>query len=332
MDSCVCRRDLSVKQKILVTGGTGFVGGALLKRLVTRPDLQVLAWIRRVDSILPVGVVPVPVSLNRTFAAGTQIEGVDTVIHCAARVHVMTDKAADPLAEFRKVNVEGTLALARSAVASGARRFIFISSIKVNGESTTPGRPFTADDTPQPADPYALTKLEAEIGLRALADETGLQVVIIRTPLVYGPGVKGNFLEMMRWLAAGIPLPLGAVDNQRSLVALDNLVDLIVTCIDHPAAANEVLLAGDGEDLSTSDLLRRLASALGKPVRLLPVPLAVLERGAGLLGKRAAFARLCGSLQVDIGKTRRLLGWCPPVGVDEALRVTATDYQRRQVP
>ncbi|MCQ4322425.1 UDP-glucose 4-epimerase family protein [Stutzerimonas stutzeri] len=320
-----------MKSKILVTGGTGFVGGALLRRLVTRPDVQVLAWIRRVDSLLPVGVVPVPVSLNRTFAAGTQVEGVDTVVHCAARVHVMQDHAADPLAEFRKVNVEGTLELARSAVASGARRFIFISSIKVNGEATLPGRPFAADDvSPPPADPYAQSKFEAESGLRALAAETGMEVVIIRTPLVYGPGVKGNFRSMMRWLMSGVPLPLGDVGNKRSLIAVDNLVDLIVTCIEHPAAANETLLAADGEDLSTTDLLRRLASALGTPVRLMPIPVARLEAVAGFFGKRAAYDRLCGSLQVDISKTRSLLGWSPPVGMDEALRKTATDYLQRR--
>lgn len=322
---------MSLKRKILVTGGTGFVGGALLRRLVAQPDLQVLAWIRRVDSVLPVGVVPVSVSLNRTFAAGTQVEGVDTVIHCAARVHVMQDHATDPLAEFRKVNVDGTLELARSAVASGARRFIFISSIKVHGETTLPNKPFAADDTPPvPTDPYALSKLEAERGLQVLAAETGMEVVIIRTPLVYGPGVKGNFRTMLRWLTRGVPLPLGAVGNKRSLVALDNLVDLIVTCIDHPAAANEILLVGDGEDLSTSDLLRRLASALGKPVRLLPIPVTRLEAVAGFFGKRGAYDRLCGSLQVDISKTRSLLGWAPPVGVDEALRKTATDYLERR--
>jgi len=318
-----------VKRKILVTGGTGFVGGALLKRLVGYTDTQVLAWIRRVDSLLPVGVIPVPVSQSRIFAAGSQIDGVDTVIHCAARVHVMKEKVADPLAEFRKVNVDGTLELARSAIASGARRFIFISSIKVNGESTPPGTPFTADDVPQPVDAYAISKFEAESALRALASETGLEVVIIRPPLVYGPGVKGNFNKMMGWLATGLPLPLGAVSNRRSFVALDNLVDLAVTCINHPAAANEVFLVSDDRDFCTTELLRRMASALGRSARLWPVPLSCLSAAAGLLGKRGAVDRLCSSLQVDIGKTRRLLDWSPRVGVDEAMEKTAADFLRR---
>jgi len=318
-----------LKKKILVTGGTGFVGSALLERLVTRQDVQLLAWVRRIDSVLPTYVVPVPLSLNRTFAAGALVEGVDTIIHCAARVHVMDDTAEDPLAEFRKVNVDLTLDLARSALAAGARRFIFISSVKVNGESTVPGGAFTANDLPQPVDPYAQSKLEAEVALRSLAAETGLEVVIIRTPLVYGPGVKGNFRTMMRVLAAGLPLPLGKVKNKRSLVALDNLVDLIITCIDHPAAANQTLMVSDGEDLSTSELLRRLATALGKNARLLPIPESWLGRGARLLRRETVHARLCGSLQVDMRETCALLGWTPPIQMDDALRQTAQAFLRK---
>ncbi|MBS69621.1 MAG: NAD-dependent dehydratase [Pseudomonas sp.] len=319
---------MSLKKKIVVTGGTGLIGGAILRRLVACGDLQILAWTRRNDSVLPPGITAIPASLDRSFAAGASV---DTVIHCAARVHVMTERAPDPLAEFRKVNVETTLQLAKSAVAAGAKRFIFISSIKVNGESTGPGKPFTADDPPCASDPYAISKLEAEIGLRALAAKTGLEVVIIRSPLVYGPGVKGNFRSMMRWLMTGIPLPLGAViGNKRSLVALDNLVDLVITCIDHPAAANEILLVSDGEDLSTSDLLHRLAIALGIPARFIPVPTGTLQTLARLCRKQDAYARLCGSLQVDIKKTGTMLGWSPPVTVDEALRQTASDYLRRR--
>ena len=256
------------------------------------------------------------------------LDGVTCTVHCAARVHVMQDASRDPLQAYRNVNVQGTLNLARQAASAGAVRFVFISSIKVNGEATTPGQSFSADDVPAPLDPYGISKMEAEHGLREIADETGMEVVIIRPPLVYGPGVKANFLAMMRWLSRGIPLPLGAIDNRRSLVALDNLVDLIVTCIDHPAAANQTFLVSDGEDLSTTDLLRRMGRALGKPARLLPVPPALLKAGAALVGKPELAQRLCGSLQVDISKTRELLGWTPPITVDEGLRRAAEGFRR----
>jgi nucleoside-diphosphate-sugar epimerase len=196
----------------------------------------------------------------------------------------------------------------------------------VNGESTPLGQPYTAEDQPAPVDPYGISKLEAEDALRQLASESGMEMVIIRPPLVYGPGVRANFQSMMRWLNKGIPLPLGAIHNLRSLVALDNLINLIVTCIHHPAAANQTFLAGDGEDLSTTELLLRMAAALGKKVWLIPVPGFLLVWGASLLGKQAMAQRLCGSLQVDISKARDLLDWKPPVSVDEALRKTAQYY------
>ncbi len=242
----------------------------------------------------------------------------------------MHDTSSDPLAEFRMINVEGTLSLARQAAAASVRRFIFISSIKVNGEGTPVNMPYLAGAQAAPADSYGISKMEAEHGLRALAGETGMEVVIIRPTLVYGPGVKANFLNMMRWLHKGVPLPFGAIHNRRSLVALDNLVDLIVTCVEHPAAANQTFLVGDGEDLSTTELLRRMGVALGKPARLLPVPSRLLEVGAKLLGKQALAHRLCGSLQVDISKTRELLNWTPPVSVDEALRKTAKHFLEQQ--
>lgn len=254
------------------------------------------------------------------------VAGQDVIIHSAARVHVMNDLSANPLAEFRTVNVDGTLNLARQAAAAGVKRFIFISSIKVNGEGTLRGNPYTAFDTPAPEDPYGISKMEAEQGLRLIADETGMEVVIIRPVLVYGPGVKANFLSMMRWVHKGIPLPLGAINNSRSLVSLDNLADLIVTCIDHPAAANQTFLVSDGEDLSTTELLRRVGAALGKPARLLPVPPKLLDFGASLFGKKAVAQRLLGSLQVDISHTCSTLGWKPPVTVDEALAKTAAFY------
>lgn len=323
---------LSLGRCILVTGGTGFVGSALLQRLVKRPGGRILAWVRRPDAALPAGVVPVVPSFNRIFAVGSLAGCVDTVVHCAARVHVMNEAATDPLAEFRKVNVELTLDLARAAIDAGATRFIYLSTIKVHGENSGTGSPFTAHDVPNPVDPYALSKLEAEDQLRNLANETGLELVVIRVPLVYGPGVKGNFRSMMRWLAAGVPLPLGGLNNRRSLVALDNLVDLIDVCVDHPAAANRTLLVSDGEDLSTSMLLERLAGALGRRARLLSFPERWIARGARLLGREHIYQRLAGNLQVDASETRALLGWEPPVRVDEALRETAAYYRSEARP
>lgn len=241
----------------------------------------------------------------------------------------MNDTSSDPLAEFRRVNVEGTANLARQAAAAGVRRFVFLSSIKVNGEFTVAGQSFTAADVPAPQDAYGISKHEAEQSLRQIAEETGMEVVIIRSPLVYGPGVKANFAAMMRWLARGLPLPLSAVtQNRRSLVALDNLVDLIVTCLDHPAAANQTFLASDGEDLSTADLLRRMGGAMGRAARLFYVPTVCLKLAAYLVNKPGIYQRLCGSLQLDITKTRQVLGWVPPVSVNEGLRRAAEGLYR----
>jgi nucleoside-diphosphate-sugar epimerase len=232
----------------------------------------------------------------------------------------MQDDAADPLDAYRLVNVEGTLNLALQAAAAGVRRFVFVSSIKVNGEATSPRRPFTADALPAPLDPYGVSKLEAEQGLRELEAKTSMEVVIVRPPLVYGQGVKANFASMLCWVARGIPLPLGAIHNARSMVTLDNLVDLLVTCLKHPAAAGHTFLVSDGEDVSTSELLRRTAHAMGRKAFLLPIPTFMLDWGAALLGKRAVAQRLCGSLQVDIEKTRHLLGWNPPLTLDQGLK------------
>jgi len=243
-------------------------------------------------------------------------------------VHILNDKSSDPLAEFCRVNVEGTAALARQAAVAGVRRFVFLSSVKVNGEFTEAGQPFTADDVPAPEDPYGVSKHEAEQLLRQITVETDMEVVIIRPPLVYGPGVKANFESMMRWLARGVPLPLAAVtENRRSLVALDNLVDLIVTCLNHPAAANQTFLASDGEDLSIAELLKRMGAAMGHPARLFYLPPALLKLGAAVLNKPGIYQRLCGSLQLDITKTRQLLGWAPPVSVDAGLRRAAEGFR-----
>ncbi|MCT9823041.1 nucleoside-diphosphate-sugar epimerase [Pseudomonas sp. TE36184] len=314
-----------MSQSVFLTGATGFVGGDLLRRLVA-DSFSVTAAVRKGAVLDASGITIVAFESFESARWDEVLTGIDAVVHCAARVHVMDDKEADPLAAFRKVNVEGTLSLAQQAAEAGVRRFVFISSIKVNGEGTSLGRPYTADDHPEPGDPYGVSKMEAEQGLRALAARTGMEVVIIRPVLVYGPGVKANFLNMMRWLDKGIPLPFGAINNRRSLVALGNLVDLIVTALTHPSAANQTFLASDGEDLSTTQLLRRMASALGKPAHLLPLPSWVLSIAANMLGKQSLSQRLCGSLQVDISKNKELMHWTPPISVDDALKTAAQHY------
>ena len=314
---------------ILVTGATGFVGGTVVRRLLADDQSQsIVVVVRRDDQCWPQRVFPrVTGDLEPSNNWSVALADVSAVVHCAARVHVMADTAADPLEEFRRVNVQGTLNLARQAAVAGVRRFVFISSIKVNGESTQPGHPFTADDAPAPLDAYGISKREAEQGLRELSAQTGMEVVIIRPPLVYGPGVKANFAAMMRWLQRGVPLPLGGIHNQRSLVALDNLVDLIVTCITHPAAANQTFLVSDGEDVSTTELLRRMGQAMNRPARLIPVPASWLKLAAAMVGKQDVAQRLCGSLQVDIQKTRQLLGWNPPLTLDQGLKKAAEGFR-----
>ena len=313
---------------ILVTGATGFVGWALVQRLLAENESQCVAVaVRRHVQRWPERVLPrVTGDLEPASDWSVALGGISAVVHCAARVHVMVDTAANSLAEFRRVNVLGTLNLARQAASAGVRRFVFVSSIKVNGESTQLGSPFTTDDTPTPLDAYGVSKMEAEQGLLEIARQTGMEVVIIRPPLVYGPGVKANFAAMMRSLKRGVYLPLGAIHNQRSLVALDNLVDLIVTCLSHPTLANQTFLVSDGEDVSTTQLLRRMGQALGCPARLVPVPASVLKLAAALVGKRDVAQRLCWSLQVDIEKTRKLLGWTPPLTLDQGLRKAAEGF------
>lgn len=306
---------------ILITGATGFIGSRLCEKI--REDGGLVRRALRCNGEQK-GIVVGDIGPETDWSIA--LENIDCVVHLAARVHVMHEQTADPLCEFRRVNVVGTLNLARQAAAAGVQRFVYLSSIKVNGEKAQPGCSFSAEDIPTPVDPYGVSKHEAEQGLMALASEAKMEVVIIRPPLVYGEGVKANFLSMMRWLYKGVPLPLGAIHNKRSLVALDNLVDLIVTCIEHPAAANQTFLVSDDEDLSTTELLWRMSVALGKPARLVPVPAWILQAGAALIGKRAMAQRLLGSLQVDISKTRDVLGWVPPIGMNEALKKTAKDF------
>lgn len=302
---------------ITLTGTTGFVGSALYTSLSQRHFVRPITRAQFGD-LLP------------TTDYTSALCNADVVIHLAARVHVMRDKAADPLEEFRRTNTAATLNLARQAANCGVRRFIYLSSIKVNGELTLPDQPFTAEDNYLPNDPYGISKYEAEQGLKEIVQQTGMEVTIIRPPLVYGPAVKANFLNMMHWIHKGIPLPFGAIHNRRSLVALPNLIDLITICIDHPAAANQTFLVSDAEDLSTTQLISKLSHALGKPSRLIPVPQIILMAALKLLGKQALAQRLGGNLQVDISKTRTLLNWTPPISVDEALHATAKYYLKQQ--
>lgn len=305
--------------KVLMTGASGFVGRNLLQQLRSIQTEQVICAGRAPqDNSLTIDYQVNAIDGNTAWAS--ILDGVDVLIHLAARVHVMQDEHLNPIQAFRETNVEGTLNLARQAVAAGVKRFIFISSIKVNGEQSRLGQPYTANDVPAPVDAYGISKHEAEQQLLALAKATGLEVVIIRPPLVYGPGVKGNFFSLMKWVRRGVPLPLGSVHNHRSLVAVENLVSLIMLCMYHPAAANQVFLVSDDEDISTSDLLRRMTNAAGAKLCLIPVPAKWLSFSLKLMGKEMLAQRLFASLQVDIAKTRELLDWCPPLTVDQGLQ------------
>lgn len=313
--------------RFLVTGAGGFVGRPLSAELLVRGHVLRAASrsaISPSDDFEQVSTGLVDGSTDWSAMLGQ----VDVVIHLVARVHVMQDRAADPLTQFRQVNVAGTLNLARQAAEAGVKRLVFLSSVKVNGESTRPGQAFGEDDPPAPQDAYGTSKHEAELGLRQLALESTMEVVIIRPPLVYGPGVKANFLALMRAVLRGWPLPLGAVHNQRSLVSLDNLLDFILVCSTHPEAANQTFLVSDGRDVSTPDLVRGLAGAAGVPARLLSVPVGLLQAAAALAGKQAAVQRLCENLQLDTAKARRLLDWTPPVSFDEGLRRTVAGIKK----
>lgn len=306
------------QERIIVTGSQGFVGRSLCKKLQERGIAFV--GVGRSASPNDGNSYRQIHAINGSTDWAHTLNGAHVVIHLAAKVHVMRERSADPLAAYRETNLEGTLNLARQAVLAGVKRFIFVSSIKVNGEETVAGHPFHADDSPRPEDAYAISKCEAENALLTLANETGMEVVIIRPPLVYGPGVKGNFATMIKLLNSGIPLPFGFIDNCRSLVGIDNLIHLLITCIDHPRATNQVFLVSDGEDLSTPDLLRRLAKAAGVPSRLLPIPAICLKFFLKILGQKKMAGRILGSLQVDISKTREVLGWQPPLTVNQGLR------------
>ena len=304
----------------LVTGGNGFIGSAVVGELALR-GLAVRSSERSlpVTPLTHVDYALAP-ALGRDANWEDSLRGVATIIHTAARVHVMRDHSTDALSEYRRVNVEGTLSLAEQAAKAGVKRFVFLSSIKVNGGETEPGRPFTEADAPSPKDAYGVSKLEAELGLKQLAMKTGMEVVILRPTMVYGPGVKGNFARMMRVVSMGIPLPLKSVNNRRSMISLKNGVDLILCAAQHEKAAGNTYLMSDGDDLSTPELLRRLGAAMAKPPRQYPFPPTIMELGAELLKQRDIAQRLIGSLQVDISRARLELSWSPVQSVDEGLR------------
>lgn len=312
--------------KVLVTGASGFVGTTLIPKLLNA-GYSVAALTRKEllgrDSKIETFLID---DLDDEVDLSYPLKNIDVVVHLAARVHMMTESHRDPLAEYRRINVESTLNLARQAATLGVKRFVFVSSIKVNGDLTEKDISFRADDIPNPQDPYGVSKLEAEIGLMQLAKKTGMEVVIVRPPLVYGPGVKANFLSMIKILYKGIPLPLGNVSNKRSLVFIDNLVDLLVRVIDHPKASGQVFLVSDDHDISTTVLLKSMSFALGKKSLLIPVPVFLLKTIFCLIGKSSLSQRLLGSLRLDISKTKEILDWTPPVSFEEGIKRTAMSF------
>jgi nucleoside-diphosphate-sugar epimerase len=291
--------------RVALSGASGFIGSALAAQLTARQF-----------------------NLHEVPQSSVEIGGAQCVIHCAARAHIIRDEALDPLTEYRRVNVQGTLNFALHAAAARVKRFVFLSSVKVNGERTDGLRCFSRDDKAAPQDAYGLSKWEAEQGLWEISSRTGMEVVVVRSPLVYGPGVKGNFARLLDLVRSGVPLPLAAVDNRRSFIGLDNLVDILIRCVDHSMAAGQTLLVSDGRDLTTPELLLMLANAMGRSARLFPVPVPLLRLGGRALGRLHEVDRLVGSLQVDNSATCEILGWTPPVSVEEGVRMMVTGTPR----
>jgi UDP-glucose 4-epimerase len=304
---------------ILLTGASGFVGRATLAYLRDLPKVNVRLGLRtampRFNEFHQFEIGNLGSATNWTEA----LKDTDTVIHLAARVHVMNDRAADPLAEFRAVNVAATQTLAQQAAQTGVRRMVYLSSVKVLGESSTPGISLSEDSPCVPCDPYAISKLEAENVLRLVGGQSGMEIVILRPPLVHGPGVGANFAALMRAVRRGIPLPLGCIRNRRSLIGVGNLASAIALCSHHQAAANQTFLVSDQHDVSTPELAQELAKAMNRSAHLLPVPVGWLKTLGNISGKSAAIDRLCGDMQIDSSKITRMLGWRPALSLQESL-------------
>ena len=315
---------------VLVTGANGFVGSGLVARLVAE-QIPVRSVTRNSSGVHAKESEVFFIETLESVANWEEaLRDVEVVVHLAAKVHDMSKQSSNSIDDYRRINVEATLNLANSALNNGVKRFIFLSSIKVNGESTVLGHPFTPDEEfVCPNDPYAISKFEAEIGLRAIAARSKMEIVIIRAPLIYGPGVRANFLRMLQCVNLSIPFPLGCVKNKRSLVALENLVDLIVVCFYHPLAANETFLVSDGHDVSTVEILQLLASEMDRVLRVFPIPLSVLSFTLNLLGARKIFDRVSDSLEVDISKTVDLLGRTPKISIYDAIHKVVLDYLKK---
>ena len=305
--------------KIFVTGASGFVGSKLVHKLAYIDNFSIYGAVHRNNLTVSQSVEAIEIQSLNNVGLFKDLGKIDAVIHLAAKTSGGKQASFIEKSRMKEINVDGTLNLARQAAEHGVKRFVFLSTVKVNGEQTRRGEPFAEEDLPQPEDSYSRSKWEAEEGLIEISQKTGMEVVIIRPPLVYGPGVKGNFASLMRLVATGLPLPLGRIDNKRSLIGLENLVDFIITCVVHPAAANQTFFVSDGNDLSTSELLMLIVKVMGKPSRMLPVPSGLLEAGASLFWKKNISQRLFGSLQVDISKARSLLGWRPATSVEGEL-------------
>jgi nucleoside-diphosphate-sugar epimerase len=317
---------INLTMNILVTGANGFVGKALCKSL-NNTEHQIAALSRYV----------VASNVNKHYMLTTldgntnythPLNGIDVVIHLAGRAHVLNDKSIDPYQAYAKVNIEATKSLALQAAASGVKRFIFISSVKVNGEETT-DKPFSEHAKPNPQDDYGKTKLEAEQALSLIAKGTGMDVVIIRPPLIYGKGVKANFKHLIQLCQKPLPLPFGAIQNKRSMIYIDNLVDFIMVCITHPNAANETFLISDDADVSTTNLIKMIRQALDVPILLMPIPQSWLEFFLRLMGKKNLDARLCGNLQIDISKAKKMLRWKPPISIEDGLKATVIGFKSK---